>query len=183
MIRQSWRPLLQSAAVIAAAAAAAGCVGTARADEVATIHPEAKVRSPSTVRWFCNHIYKPSFASYVVLCCSLGKFCHCPQGNGRSSSMKSGSGTSVGLTRSLNILQPRQNKTVQGLFHLGLAGSWLCSRSHRTDNSTCDIASLPSHVPPTPALRRTGRLCTQQHQSPCRQNTHFRRLEMVQFTD
>ncbi|DBA98639.1 TPA: hypothetical protein ACH3X1_014425 [Trebouxia sp. C0004] len=40
--RQSWRPLLQSAAVVAAAAAAAGCVGTARADEVGTIHPEAK---------------------------------------------------------------------------------------------------------------------------------------------
>ncbi|DBB15580.1 TPA: hypothetical protein ACH3X3_003794 [Trebouxia sp. C0006] len=39
--RQSWRPYLQSAAVVAAAAAA-GCVGTARADEVATIHPEAK---------------------------------------------------------------------------------------------------------------------------------------------
>ncbi len=50
MIRQSWRPLLQSAAVVAAAVAAAGCVGTARADEVATIHPEAKVCSPSTVR-------------------------------------------------------------------------------------------------------------------------------------
>ena len=66
----------------------------------------------------CNHVNKPSFASCVVLWCSLGKFCHCPQGNGRSSSMKSGSGTSVGLTRSLNTLQPRQKKTVQGLFHL-----------------------------------------------------------------
>ncbi len=118
VIRQSWQPFLQSAAVVAAAAAA-GCVGTARADEVATIHPEAKVCSPSTPRFVDTAIVnKPSFAWCVVTCCSLGKFYHCPQGNGRSSSMKSGSEISVGLTRSLNTLQPRQKKTVQGLFHL-----------------------------------------------------------------
>ncbi len=127
-------------------------------------------------------VNKPSFASCVVTCCSLGKFYHCPQGNGRSSSMKSGSGTSVGLTRSLNILQPRQ-KMVQGLFHLAHLAVQRITLHWQLHMWHCLIC-LKHISPPPPWAEQDTVVWLSLHgatPSSCRWDAHFKRLQKVQL--
>ncbi len=65
--------------------------------------------------------------------------------------MKSGLETSVGLTRSLNILQLRQKKTAQGLFHLAhLLGLSYAADHILLTTAIVTLYHLPQHVPPPP---------------------------------
>ena len=164
VIRQSWRPYLQSAAVVAAAAAA-GCVGTARADEVATIHPEAKVCWPSTVRWHVTT--STSLLLHRVLSCDavLANSAIVHKATDVLQVWKADQGPQWAW-QDLWILCNRDKRRRFKVCSIWLA--WLCSGSYCTDNCTCDIASSASKMFPLPCPEQAktllcNSLCMEQH--------------------
>lgn len=182
MIRQSWRPLLQSAAVVAAAVAAAGCVGTARADEVATIHPEAKVWSPSTVRCYCNR----QQAFFCIVCCHVLQSWQILPLSTRQRTFFKYEKRIRDLSGPDKIFEYFATETKEDGSRSVPSGS--------LGYSADDIALTTAHVTlhclpqtcfPSSALSRTGHcyvtLFAQSTIKPSRQNTHFSRLQNVQL--